>query len=77
MFQLPYAEISAVFALIIVALALFECSTKGRIAIIGILLISFALPIVFPSSAVSLICTIGRLLFGIGCFIYLRYRAVI
>jgi hypothetical protein len=74
MVQIPYDAIGLGIALVFMALAFIESELTGRIVILGVLLISFILPAVFPSFVLSVICRIGRLLFGAGCFIYWRYR---
>ena len=74
MIQLPYADIGLLVAIVLMVLAFLESALKGRIVIVVVLVISFILPIVFPSSIISVICSVGRLLFAVGCFIFLRYR---
>jgi energy-coupling factor transporter transmembrane protein EcfT len=74
MVQIPYDEIGLVIALAFMVMAFRESGLAGRIVIAGVLLMSFVLPAVFPSMALSVICKIGRLLFGAGCFIFWRYR---
>jgi hypothetical protein len=77
MIQIPYAAIGLIIALAFMALAFRESELTGRIAIIGFLLISFILPAIFHSLTMSVICSVGRLLFGAGCFIFWRYRSVV
>jgi hypothetical protein len=74
MIQIPYDAIGLGIAVIFMILAFLISELTGRIVIIGFLLISFILPAVFPSMVMSVICSVGRLLFGAGCFIFWRYR---
>jgi|WetSurMetagenome_2_1015567.scaffolds.fasta_scaffold07843_4 hypothetical protein len=74
MIQIPYDAIGLGIAVIFMILAFLISELTGRIVIIGFLLISFILPAIFPSIAMSVICSVGRLLFGAGCFIFWRYR---
>jgi hypothetical protein len=77
MIQIPYAAIGLVIAIAFMVMAFRESGLKGRIVIAGFLIISFILPAIFPSMVISVICSVGRLLFGAGCFIFWRYRSVV
>jgi hypothetical protein len=74
MIQIPYDAIGLGIAVIFMVLAFLISELTGRIVIIGFLLISFILPAIFHSLTMSVICSVGRLLFGAGCFIFWRYR---
>jgi hypothetical protein len=77
MIQIPYDAIGLGIAVIFMVLAFLISELTGRIVIIGFLLISFILPAIFPSLTMSVICSVGRLLFGAGCFIFWRYRSAV
>jgi hypothetical protein len=77
MIQLPYADIGLLIAIVLMVLAFIESELKGRCVIVVALFISFILPRVFPSSLMTVICAVGRLLFAVCCFIFLRYRRAV
>jgi len=75
--QIPYTAIGTGVALILIALAVYEAESNGRIIILALALITFLLPFLFPSRILNLICYIARMLLGICCYIFLRYRGAI
>jgi hypothetical protein len=77
MIQIPYDAIGLGIAVIFMVLAFLESEATGRIIIVAVFFVSFLLPTVFPSSTMTVICSVGRLLFGAGCFIFWRYRTAI
>ena len=51
-------------------------SVKGRILIASAMAVIFLLPVVWRSPAAGLISFICWVIFGLGCYIFLRYRGV-
>jgi hypothetical protein len=75
--QIPYGAIGLVVALVFMALAFQEAEAGGRVVILAVLILSFLLPALFSSRTLELVCRIGRLLFGAGCYIYWKYKAAV
>jgi len=73
-FQLPYAEIGTGIALILVIWGIYDSEGKARLIILALALPLFLLPLFVSSAVPRLICFVGRLLLGIGCYIYIKYQ---
>jgi hypothetical protein len=74
---IPYALIGDLIALALIALAFYWAESEGRIFLIVIVSLTYLLPRLFPSGALSLICLIARYLIGICCYIYLKFTGQI
>lgn len=70
--QIPYGAIGTGLAIILIVLAFLRAGNTGRIIILALVSLTFLLPALFSSMAVGLICSVGRILIGIGCYIYLK-----
>ena len=66
--------IATAFALTCIALAWKESGLYGKIFLGLAVVLSFVLPYVFPSYVMSASCTIGRMVLGVGCFLYVKYH---
>lgn len=76
--QIPYAGIGIGIAVIFGVWAFLVAETvKERAFIAGIPVVIFLVRILLPSLAGELISLIGWILYGIGCFIYLRYNGMV
>jgi len=69
--------IGNVASVVLAVWAAYEAEGPGRLIIIALLVLTFLIPALWSASLVSLICFIGRLILGIGCFIYLKWQRVI
>ncbi|MCX6575566.1 MAG: hypothetical protein NTV82_04125 [Candidatus Aminicenantes bacterium] len=69
--------IGNVLSVVLAVWAVYEADGPGRLIIIALLVLTFLIPALWSASLVSLICFIGRLILGIGCFIYLKWQRVI
>jgi len=72
--QIPYLLVINIIVLIIFIFAFIAAETKGRIILAALLALLFILPYLFPIPAVGWACYIGKAIFGIGCYIYIRYH---
>lgn len=70
--KIPYLLIVNIIVLIIFVFAFIAAETKGKIILATIMALLFILPFLFPIPAVGWACYIGKLIFGIGCYIYIR-----
>ena len=75
--QIPYGSIGLGIALICIGLAFSEAEYRGRIIILSVAVLSFILPALFSSRALDFVCMIGRLVFGMGCYIYWKYKVAV
>jgi hypothetical protein len=51
-------------------------TVKGRAFILGAMLVIFFLPVVWRHPASGMISFIGWVMFGIGCFIFIKWQGV-
>jgi hypothetical protein len=72
----PYLLIGNVISVFLAVYVFIIAETKGRIVIITAMAMSFVIPKLWPDQSVDLICSIGRVLCGIGCVIYIKWQAV-
>jgi len=70
----PYLPLINLVVFIIFIFAFIAAETKGRIILATIMALLFILPFLFPFSAVGWACFVGKVIFGIGCFFYIRMR---
>jgi hypothetical protein len=72
---IPYAAIGIGIGFILGILAIVEAeTTNGRLFIIAIMAAIFLLPVVWRTGTASLISFICWIVFGIGCYIFLKLR---
>lgn len=75
--QIPYAGIGIGIAVIFGVWAFIVAETiEERAVIVGIPVVVFLIPVIFPNPIGRLISTIGWVIYGLGCIIYLRYNGV-
>jgi hypothetical protein len=75
--MIPYAAIGTGIAVIIGVWAFLVADTvKERAVIAGIPIVVFLIPVFFRTPAGWLISTIGWVVYGLGCIIYLRFKGV-
>ena len=75
--QIPYGSIGLGIALICIGLAFYEAEATGRIVILSVLALSFILPALFSSNTLDFVCMIGRLVLGMVCFVYWKYKVAV
>lgn len=71
---IPYGLIGDIIAAAIAIIAFSMAENKGRIIIATGMISLFVLPRLIPSTALSIICFAGRMLFGISCLLYVKWR---
>jgi len=69
--------IGNVASIVLAGWAAYEANGAGRLIIIALLVLTFLIPALWPATLVSLICFVGRMVLGIGCFIYLKWQRVL
>ena len=74
---IPYGLIGEILALALAVLAFSMAENKGRIIIATVMISLFVLPHLIPSTALSIICFAGRMAFGIGCLLYIKWRGTL
>jgi hypothetical protein len=58
-------------------MAFSEAEDRGRIIILSVLALSFILPALFSSHTLDFVCMIGRLVLGMVCFVYWKYKVAV
>lgn len=74
MIQLPYFLIGNVIAIALSALAFYEAGVKGRIVILVLVGATFLVPKLVPGLTISYLMVAARMVIGIGCTIFIRWR---
>jgi hypothetical protein len=75
--MIPYAAIGLGIAAILGIWAYLVAETIRERAVIAVIpVVVFLIHIMFPSPIGRLISTMGWMIYGIGCIIYLRYSGV-
>jgi hypothetical protein len=74
---IPYQAIGIGLGFLLGIWAFIEAdSTKGRVFLATAMAAIFFLPVLWRSAAASLISFICWIVFGLGCYIFLKYRGV-
>ena len=68
--------IGNVASVVLAGWAAYEAEGAGRLIIIALLVLTFLIPALWSASLVSLVCFIGRIVLGLGCFIYLKWQRI-
>ncbi len=66
--------IANIITLIIFIFAFIAAETKGKIILATIMALLLILPYLFPIREVELACFVGKIIFGIGCYLYIKMR---
>jgi hypothetical protein len=75
MIQIPYGAIGIGIGLVLGIWALVEADSAGaRVLIAGLMLAIFFLPVLWRGPAGHVARLIGWVLFGIGCYIFIKAR---
>jgi hypothetical protein len=69
---MAYLLIVNLITLIVFIFAFLTAETKGKIILAIIMALLFILPRLFPIREVAYICYAGRLIFAIGCYLYIK-----
>jgi len=72
--SLIFGIVGNVVAVVLAVKAFVEAGAGGRIALLVLMGATFLAPRVFPGLIVSQVAFIVRMLVGIGCFVFLKYR---
>jgi hypothetical protein len=74
---IPYQLIGIGFGFLLGIWAFVVADTvKGRVFIAATMIVIFFLPVIWRSSAASLVSFVGWIIYGIGCYLFLRFRGV-
>jgi len=77
MFQLPYGAIGIGIGIILGVWAFLRAETAGgRVLVAGLAIAIFFLPVIWRGPAGPIARLIGQMLFGIGCYIFIKLRGV-
>lgn len=73
----PYLLIINIVVLTIFIFAFITAETRGKIILAIIIALLFILPFLFPIPAVGWACFIGKAIFGMGCYIYIKSHGLL
>jgi len=77
MVQIPYDAVGIGIGIILGVWALLQAeSTGGRILIAALMIAIFLLPVVWRGPGGHLARLIGWVVFGIGCYVFIKLRGV-
>jgi hypothetical protein len=69
---MPYQLLVNIIVFIIFIVAFITADTRGKI-ILGLIMASlFILPFMFPFRVIKWACLVGKAIFGIGCYFYIK-----
>ena len=72
MLTIPYELIANIIVLIVFIFAFITAETKGKIILATIAAFLLILPYIFPTREVALAGFVGKAIFGIACYLYLK-----
>jgi hypothetical protein len=72
MLQNPYPIIINFLVLVFFLLAFFSAELKGKLILLGIAVLLFGLPTIVSFDSVSWIVYGSKVIFGLGCYLFIR-----
>jgi len=70
----PYMPILNLIVIIFFTLAFLTADIKVKIILAAVMALLFILPHFFPIPALGGIYFIGKIIFGVGCYIFIRWH---
>ena len=72
MLRNPYPLIINFLVLVFFLLAFFSAERKGKLILLGIVVLLFGLPAIVSFGSVTWIVYVIRVIFGLGCYLFIR-----
>jgi hypothetical protein len=72
MLQNPYPIIINFLVLVFFLLAFLSAELKGKLILLGIVVLLFGLPAIVSFGSVSWIVYGAKVIFGLGCYLFIR-----
>lgn len=72
MLRNPYPIIINFLILVFFLLAFLSTELKGKLILLGILVLLFGLPAIISFGSVTWIVYAARVIFGLGCYLFIR-----
>jgi hypothetical protein len=72
MLRNPYPLIINFLVLVFFLLAFFSAEGRAKLILVGIAVLLFGLPYIFSLSSLYWIFYAARIIFGLGCYIFIR-----
>ncbi len=72
MLRNPYPLIINFLVLVFFLLAFFSAELKGKMILLGIAALLFGLPMLVSFGSVTWIVYTARVIFGLGCYLFIR-----
>jgi hypothetical protein len=71
--SIVYGLIGNLLALWLAVTAFLQAGPKGRIAIAGLMALTFLVPEFAPGLTTATVCFVARIVIAIGCYLYIRW----
>lgn len=72
--SLFYGWIGNLLAVGLAVPAFLQAGPKGRIAIGGLMALTFLVPEFVPGPTPAIVCFVARIVIAIGCYLYIRWE---
>ena len=69
---MAYEQFVNIIVLIIFIVAFLSADAKGKIILSLIMAPLFILPFLFPFPVIKWVCFVGKAIFGIACYLYIK-----
>jgi len=77
MLQNPYPLIINFLVLVFFLLAFLSAEFKGKLILLGIAIVLFGLPYIIFFGSVAWIVYAARVIFGLGCYLFIRKQGLL
>jgi hypothetical protein len=77
MLRNPYPLIINLLVLIFFLLAFFSAENRGKLILLGIAVVLFGLPYIISFGSTAWILYGARVIFGMGCYLFIRKQGLL
>ena len=70
----PYGSVIDLIVIFLVVYAFLLAEARARIIMTAIFIVLFMLPLLFRVPAVYWVCYAGKVILGLGCYVYTRAK---
>jgi prepilin signal peptidase PulO-like enzyme (type II secretory pathway) len=72
--RVPYGSVIDLIVIFLFVYAFLIAEARARIIMTTILVLFFVLPALFKIAAIYWICYVGKVIFGLSCYVYTRAK---
>jgi len=77
MLRNPYPTIINFLVLVFFLLAFLSAELKGKLILLGVAVLLFGLPYIISFGSVAWIVYAARVIFGLGCYLFIRKQGLL